>query len=62
MIWSNNDGMWEAQDLGARAGILVNGEPVAQRVLAAGDRIQVGDTILSVESIRHLSAQQQRHS
>lgn len=58
MVWSNNDGMWEVKDLGARAGILVNGEPVERRVLAAGDRIQVGDTILSVESIRHSSAQQ----
>jgi class 3 adenylate cyclase len=57
MVWSNNDGMWEVKDLGARAGIFVNGAQVEQRVLAAGDRIQVGDTVLSIESIRHSPAQ-----
>ena len=33
-------------DLGTPAGTSVNGRPIASHVLASGDRIQIGDTIL----------------
>ena len=40
-----HEGALLIEDLGSKNGTLVNGEPVASaRALAAGDRIQVGDT------------------
>jgi hypothetical protein len=38
-------------DLGSTNGSRVNGAPVAEVVLGEGDRIEVGDTVLVVESI-----------
>ncbi|HEY1099479.1 MAG TPA: FHA domain-containing protein, partial [Myxococcota bacterium] len=40
----------EIADLGSRNGIRVNGIEVRQRQLIAGDRIEIGDTILRVDA------------
>ena len=42
-------GSWVIEDLGARNGTYVNGQRIERRCpLAAGDRIQLGDTILQI--------------
>jgi len=41
-----SDGSWVVQDLDSRNGTLVNGHPVMTRILAEGDRIQFGETVI----------------
>ena len=41
-------GDWVLRDLGSLNGVRVNGAPVTERYLAAGDRIEIGDTTLGV--------------
>ena len=36
----------QLKDLGTPAGVAVNGRPVRSHILASGDRIQIGDTVL----------------
>jgi hypothetical protein len=40
------DGLWRIEDLGSTNGTYVNDEPVSERVLADGDRITIGTTVL----------------
>jgi hypothetical protein len=44
-------GMLVLMDLGSRNGVRVNGETVVEVVLGVGDRIQIGDTVLIVDSV-----------
>ena len=46
----------EVEDLGSRNGIAVNGIAVKSRQVFAGDRIQVGDTLLRLEGPREEAA------
>jgi class 3 adenylate cyclase len=55
MIWSNNEGQWEVQDLGSHGGIKHNGNMVSRSVLHEGDRIECGATLLTVQSLRNYS-------
>lgn len=57
MVWSNSSGIWELKDLGSGQGTRLNGTDVTEQALTADDQIQIGSTILSVESIRHSSEQ-----
>ena len=40
------DGNWIVTDLNSRNGTLVNGVRVTRWALAAGDQVQIGDTVL----------------
>jgi pSer/pThr/pTyr-binding forkhead associated (FHA) protein len=40
-------GLW-IEDLGGGAGVQVNGQPVERAELHNGDRIEVGDTLLTI--------------
>jgi len=47
------DGKHQISDLGSSNGTLLNGRPLtAPAVLKVGDKIQVGDTVLSCEKVR----------
>src|SRR5260221_2626877 len=45
-------GGWTLRDLGSKNGVIVNGERCAQRVLADGDWIEVGETFLRFRTLK----------
>jgi pSer/pThr/pTyr-binding forkhead associated (FHA) protein len=46
---SQDGGVLRVRDLGSRNGVLVNGKKVAESVLKAGDKLQVGPVSLAVQ-------------
>jgi transcriptional regulator with GAF, ATPase, and Fis domain len=42
-------GRWKVKDLGSRNGVRVNGDPVEERLLASGDLVELGHTLLLYE-------------
>lgn len=50
MLLLHNAGHWFVRDLGSKNGVIVNGQQVTdEHLLAPGDRIEVGDTIMRFE-------------
>ena len=45
-------GGWTVRDLGSKNGVIVNGERTAQRTLADGDWIEVGETFLRLRTLK----------
>jgi class 3 adenylate cyclase len=53
MVWSNNEGYWELQDLGSTSGTRLNGSTVVRKIINVGDIISIGDYKIVVADMRH---------
>lgn len=58
-VFSHRDGRWTLSDLNSSNGTFVNGKLVESAILAAGDQIQLGRTILLFHELAVESDQQQ---